>query len=105
MNLIGGMYQRLDGCRKHLFGMLLMFKEKTCEEEHYSISGVWLQRGQNLIFPAGEELGWNYDAEHYHFRKLDPLNKPEDKNCIESYLEWEGDYLAGREVDDGKAFK
>jgi len=110
-NLINGMFQRLEGCRKHLFGVVLLFKEPEHEAGHchhgcaYTISGVWLQRGQDLIFKVGEEDGWNYDAEQYAFRKLDPLCKPEDKSCVDSYLNWEGDFLAGREIADGMAFK
>jgi elongation factor 1-gamma len=105
MNLIGGMYQRLDGCRKHLFGVNLMFKEKTDGVDHFSLSGVWFQRGQEQIFTMGEEDGWNYDAEQFTLRKLDPIANAEDKNCVESYLNWEGDYLKGREIEDGMSFK
>lgn len=105
LNLVGGMYQRLDGCRKHLFGVVLMFKENTDGKAHFSLSGVWLQRGQEQIFDLGEDEGWNYDAEQFDFRKLDPLNNATDKDCVESYLNWEGPYLAGREVEDGMAFK
>jgi len=105
MNLINGMYQRLEGCRKHLFGVLLCFKENTDGKDHFSISGVWLQRGQEQIFQLGDGEGWNYDAEQFTFRKLDPLNNDKDKNCVESYLNWEGDYLAGREIADGMSFK
>ena len=46
MNLIGGFFQRAEGCRKHLFGVLLLFQE----EKHLSVSGVWFQHGQDLIF-------------------------------------------------------
>lgn len=105
MNLINGMYQRLEGCRKHLFGVLLMFKENTDGKDHFSISGVWLQRGQEQIFQLGDSEGWNYDAEQFTFRKLDPLNNEQDKSCVESYFNWEGDYLAGRQVADGMSFK
>jgi len=104
MNLIGGMYQRLDGCRKHIFGVNLMFKECTEGKNHFSVSGVWMMRGQDQIFKKGEEDGWNYDAEYFSWRKLDHTN-PTDKNCIESYLNWEGDYLKGREIEDGMSFK
>merc|ERR1712212_279812 len=105
MNLIGGMYQRLDGCRKHIFGISLMFKEVTDGLNHFSVSGVWLMKGQEQIFKKGEEDGWNYDAEYFTWRKLDPLANDTDKNCIESYLNWEGDYLKGREIEDGMSFK
>merc|ERR1712193_241956 len=64
---------------------------------HFSVSGVWLMKGQEQIFKKGEEDGWNYDAEYFSWRKLDHTNAT-DKNCIESYLNWEGDYLKGREI-------
>jgi len=105
LNLIGGMYQRLDGCRKHLFGVNLTIKEKIEGKDCFAVSGVWLQRGQDLIFKLGEDLGWNYDAEQFDFRKLDPLNNQTDKDIVESYLNWEGPYLEGKEVDDGMSFK
>lgn len=105
INLIGGMYQRLEGCRKHLFGVNLTIKEKINDKDCYAISGVWLQRGQDLIFDLGADSGWNYDAEQFEFRKLDPLNNQTDKDIVESYFNWEGPYLAGKEIDDGMAFK
>jgi len=98
-NAIDGFFQRLEGCRKHLFGNVLMFKEG----DHFTLSGVWLQKGQDLIFTM--EDGWNYDAEHYNWRKLNPESVPVDKNCVDSYLNWEGDYLAGRVPHDGSTFK
>merc|ERR1712142_1029969 len=111
MNLIGGMYQRLDGCRKHCFGVNLMIKDKICckdtgvEKDVFKVEGVWLMRGHKQIFEMGEEDGWNYDAENFHFRKLDPLNNADDKVLIESILDWEGPYLVGKEIEDGMSFK
>jgi len=105
-NLIGGMYQRLDGCRKHIFGVTLMIKDKTCDDKDcFKVEGVWLMRGQEQIFELGTDDGWNYDAEHYDFVKLDPLNKPEDKTCIENILNWEGPYFEGKEIETGLSFK
>jgi len=97
-NLIQGMFQRLDGPRKHLFGSVVLIKE----EGHFSVSGVWLQRGQDLVFGLNDD--WNVDAEHHQFRKLDPLHCEEDKKCVEAYFNWEGEYLAGREVEEGLIF-
>jgi len=104
-NLIGGMYQRLDGCRKHIFGVTLMIKDQKDGKNIFRVEGVWLQRGHDLIFELGADDGWNYDAEHYDFEKLDPLNKPEDKQCIENMLNWEGPYFQGKEIEDGQSFK
>jgi len=100
MNAVGGYFQRIEGCRKHCFGVMLIFKE----EGHYSISGVWLQRGQDLVFPLNDD--WNTDAEHYHFRKLDPLDETKcDKDCINSYFNWEGDFIKHKVLEDGMCFK
>jgi len=104
-NLIGGMYQRLDGCRKHIFGVTLMIKDKINDKDCFVVEGVWLMRGQEQIFELGCDDGWNYDAEHYDFVKLDPLNKPEDKECIENILNWEGPYFQGKEIETGLSFK
>jgi len=105
MNLVGGMYQRLDGCRKHIFGVTLAIKDNTGGKDHFRLEGVWLMRGQKQIFELGNEEGWNYDAEHWDWKKLEPVSKAEDKSCIESILNWEGDYLAGQEIEDGMSFK
>jgi len=105
MNLLGGMYQRLDGCRKHIFGVNLLIKEPINGKDCFRIEGVWLMRGQQQIFELGADDGWNYDAEQYNFKKLDPLNVTADKEMIESILNWEGPYLEGKEIDDGMSFK
>jgi len=105
MNLIGGMYQRLEGCRKHCFGVNLLVKDKVGDKEIFRVEGVWLMRGQKQIFELGNDDGWNYDAENFDFRKLDPLNNADDKSVIESILDWEGPYLVGKEIEDGMSFK
>jgi len=105
MNLIGGMYQRLEGCRKHCFGVNLLVKDKVGDQEIFRVEGVWLMRGQKQIFELGNDDGWNYDAENFDFRKLDPLSNADDKCVIESILDWEGPYLAGKEIEDGMSFK
>jgi len=105
MNLIGGMYQRLEGCRKHCFGVNLLVKDKVGDKEIFRVEGVWLMRGQKQIFELGNDDGWNYDAENFDFRKLDPLSNADDKCVIESILDWEGPYLAGKEIEDGMSFK
>jgi len=105
-NLIGGMYQRLEGCRKHIFGVNLILKDNINGKECFQIEGVWLQRGQKQIFALGDEDGWNNDAEYFDFRKLDPLNNKDDKCIIESIWDWEGPYLEGKgEIEGGKSFK
>ena len=46
---------------------------------------------------------WNIDAPSYKFDRLDPEN-PQDKETINKYFLWEGDF-DGRDVLDGKVFK
>jgi len=105
-NLVGGMYQRLDGCRKHIFGVTLLVKDKDANgKEFFKVEGVWLQRGHDQIFELGADDGWNYDAEHYDWLKLEPLTKPEDKERIENILNWEGPYFQGKEIETGMSFK
>jgi len=101
LNGIGGFMQRLDGCRKHLFGTMLIYPEEENGKKYFSSTGVWLQKGaDNLIFQLNDD--WNVDAEHYNFRKLDPLNNPQDKVIIQSYNKWE---INGKEAVDGMTFK
>lgn len=112
-NSVTDMFQRLQGCREHLFGVMLIFDEpsknpKTGKADgKFTVSGVWLLRGNELIFTLGESHGWNKDASKYKFRKLDPLNKTLDKSCVESYLDWEfnGEYRRDYAVEDGMSFK
>lgn len=105
MNLIGGMYQRLDGCRKHIFGVNLLIKDVINGKNVFRVEGVWLVRGLKNLFLEGDEDGWNYDIDNYNMRKLDPLNVTADKEIIDSILDWEGPYLAGKEIEDGMSFK
>ena len=47
-NAVNGFFQRLEGCRKHLFGVVLVFKEhsknpkKETETGNFTVSGVFL---------------------------------------------------------------
>lgn len=105
-NLVGGMYQRLDGCRKHIFGVTLLVKDVDKDGKNiFKVESVWLQKGHEQIFALGEDDGWNYDAEHHDWHPLDPLCKPEDKQCIENILNWEGPYFEGKEIETGMSFK
>jgi elongation factor 1-gamma len=99
LNLVGGMFQRIEGIRKHSFGTMLLLEKDGL----FPISGVWLQKGQDLIFELNDD--WNTDAEHFNFQKLDPLNKATDKDLIDSYNNWEGPALEGITVNDGMTWK
>jgi len=45
-NLISGMYQRLDSLRKGAFASACIFGE----DNDNTISGIWVWRGQDLVF-------------------------------------------------------
>lgn len=45
-NLISGMYQRLDTLRKGAFASACIFGE----DNNNTISGIWIWRGQDLVF-------------------------------------------------------
>lgn len=45
-NAVGGFYQRIEGLRKHTFGVINICKET----EGHSIRGVWLHRGSKNAF-------------------------------------------------------
>jgi hypothetical protein len=47
-NLIGGMFQRIEKMRKYAFGSVAVFGEDNSNV----ISGIWVWRGQDLIFPV-----------------------------------------------------
>lgn len=47
-NLISGMFQRLDRLRKNAFSSVILFGE----DNNSTISGVWVWRGQELVFPV-----------------------------------------------------
>jgi len=64
-NLVSGMYQRLDGLRKHAFGVVGIFGE----HKKSTISGVWVWRGQDLAFTQQDDLQVDYES--YSWKKLD----------------------------------
>jgi len=102
-NAIGGMFQRLDGCRKNLFGNLLYYPTEIDGQKCFPISGVFLQKGaDNLIFELNPD--WNVDAEHYEWKKLDPTVEA-DKTTIHSYFHWEGDCFPEGVELGGDCFK
>lgn len=43
-----GMYQRLDKLRKNAFGSMCLFGS----DNNSTISGIWIWRGQDLVFPV-----------------------------------------------------
>jgi elongation factor 1-gamma len=96
-NLIAGMYQRLDKLRKNAFGSMCLFGN----DNNSTISGVWIWRGQDLVFPLSDD--WTIDFESYNWRKLDPQSE-ETKTMIKEYFIWEGNF-DGKKFNQGKIFK
>ena len=82
------------------FLFLFLQNEKEC----FNVTSVWLQRGQEHIFGLDED--WNIDAEYHDFKKLDPLNKPEDKLFIENVINYKNvDKIEGKKIASGIPFK
>lgn len=97
-NLITGMFQRLDKMRKQAFGSVCLFGE----DNNSSISGVWVWRGQELVFPLSPD--WTIDYEVYDWKKLDPKSE-ETKKLVKQYFSWTGEDKSGRKFNQGKVFK
>ncbi|KAL4705782.1 hypothetical protein ACJJTC_016376 [Scirpophaga incertulas] len=97
-NLITGMFQRLDKMRKQAFASVCLFGA----DNDSSISGVWVWRGQELVFPLSSD--WQVDYESYDWRKLDPSSE-ETKRLVQEYFSWSGKDKAGRAFNQGKIFK
>lgn len=97
-NLIGGMYQRLDKMRKQSFASCCLFGE----DNNSTISGVWVWRGQELVFPLSPD--WTIDYESYDWKKLDPKSE-ETKKLVTQYFSWTGTDKGGRKFNQGKIFK
>lgn len=97
-NLISGMFQRLDKMRKQSFGSVCLFGENN----NSSISGVWVWRGQELVFPLSPD--WQIDYDCYTWRKLDPKSE-ETKKLVYQYFKWIGTDSQGRKFNQGKIWK
>lgn len=97
-NLIGGMYQRLDKMRKQAFASCCLFGG----DNDSTISGIWVWRGQDLVFPLSPD--WQIDYESYEWKKLDPKSA-ETKKMVTNYFSWTGTDKEGRKFNQGKIFK
>jgi len=97
-NLVGGMFQRLDKLNKYAFASMLI----CGEDGNNNISGVWLWKGHELVFPLSEN--WTVDYESYDWKKLDPTSE-DDKKIVSNYWKWEGTDNKGRSINQGKVFK
>merc|ERR1712058_195466 len=97
-NLVGGMFQRLEKLRKNAFASVCVFGADNAN----SISGVWVWRGHELVFPLSDD--WQIDYESYEWRKLD-ANTDETKKLVNQYFKWEGEDPQGRPFNQGKIYK
>jgi elongation factor 1-gamma len=97
LNLVSGWIQRLDQLRKWGFGSIIIFGK----EGNIQIGSAWLFRG--LEIP--EEMKESDDYPNYEWRRADPLNNPKDKELLENYFAWDGDFGPNRTFCEGKIFK
>ncbi|GMS80118.1 hypothetical protein PENTCL1PPCAC_2293, partial [Pristionchus entomophagus] len=96
-NLISGMFQRLEKLKKNGFASVCLFGT----DNNSTISGIWVWRGQELVFPLSDD--WQVDYESYDWKKLNPDDE-ETKKMVQEYFMWEGDF-GGKKFNQGKIFK
>lgn len=98
-NLVRGALQRLDKARKQSFGSMIVFGE----DNNNTIAGLWVWRGQDLMFKLSED--WQVDYESFDWKKLDPKSD-ETKKLVELFFKQaEGSEYKGKKLNDGKIFK
>jgi len=97
-NLVTGFLQRLDKLRKYGFGTVLIFGGKD-DGQPLSISGLFIVRGQEIPPELSRDCD---DFELYNWTRADLKG---DKNKIEEFLHWEGDFGGRGKPSDGKSFK
>lgn len=97
-NLMGGMFQRLEKLKKHAFASCCVFGK----DNDSSISGIWVWKGQDLVFELSEDMQVDYSS--YTWKKLDPKDESTKKQ-VEQYWKWEGTDEKGRAFNQGKIFK
>ena len=98
--MIQEMFQRLDRLRKYAFASVCVFGENN----NNAISGIWIWKGQDLVFPLSTD--WQVDYESYTFCKLDPKAE-ETRLLVKEYFMWEGEFagMGGKPFNCGKIFK
>lgn len=98
-NLVRGALQRLDKARKQSLGSMCVFGE----DNNNTIAGLWIWRGQDLMFNLTED--WQVDYESYDWKKLDP-ESDETKKLVEQFLVQDENLVyKGKKLADGKIFK
>lgn len=83
-NLLGGMFQRLESMKKYAFAGVCTFSKP--KGEGHDMSGVWLWRGQSLIFERSDN--WKVDYESWDWEKLD-TDSDSTKDLVRKYFGWE----------------
>lgn len=98
-NLVRGALQRLDKARKQSFGSMVVYGE----DHNNIIAGLWVWRGQDLMFKLTED--WQVDYESFEWKKLDPKSD-ETKKLVELFFKQdEGSEYKGKKLADAKIFK
>jgi len=90
-NLITGMFQRLDKLNKNAFASVGVFGKSRDAQ----IQGLWVWRGQELVFPLS--VNWQVDYESYDWHRLDPAADG-TKALVDSF------FLHEEEVQEFKPF-
>ena len=98
-NLVRGALQRLDKARKNSFGSMVVFGE----DNNNTIAGLWVWRGQELMFNLSED--WQVDYESFDWRKLDPQSDETRKLVDMFFQQKEDSEWKGKKYCDGKIFK
>jgi len=78
LNLIGGMFQRLDRLRKHCYSTMALVEGP----KKYSIVGLWFWKGQDLAFNLHTDLQIDYES--FKWTKLDSADEA-TKKLVEMY--------------------
>lgn len=91
------MFQRLEKLKKNAFGSVCLFGT----DNNSTISGVWLWRGNKLVFELSPD--WQVDYESYTWKQMDAKSE-NTKKLVNEYLMWEGDF-GGKKFNQGKIFK
>jgi len=78
-NLITGMFQRLDKLNKNAFASVGVFGKSRDAQ----IQGLWVWRGQDLVFPLSDN--WQVDYESYDWHRLDSSSSS-TKALVEAFF-------------------
>lgn len=96
-NLVGGMFQRLEKLHKYAFSSMAVWGKNGDNQ----ISGIWVWRGQDLVFPLSAD--WQIDYESFKWEKLDPTSD-KTKQLVDQYMKQDGE-RDGKPYADGKVYK